>query len=180
MAKYEEQKPAGDSTKYLGNHTITTEAGHMIEVDNSPNDRRLHIYHASGTFIEIHDNGMRVSKIEGKDQEFINGEKNQLIKGDFFINVDGDVKMQVTGSLKHEVKGDYEIVTHGDFRVKSAGNHLQETCGDQRVQVNGKTSHRSSGDREEITGGSKRLFNSIHFRLVFTLVGAGFHDESAN
>jgi len=154
MAKYEEQKPGGDSSKYLGNHTYTTEAGHKIEVDNSPNDRRIHIYHASGTFIEIKDDGARISKIVAHDQQYIDDGKDERITGDFNLTVDGNVLVHVTGDMKTEVKGDYELVVHGDYRIKSAGNHFQETGGDERVQVNGKTSHRSTGDREHITGGN--------------------------
>jgi hypothetical protein len=156
MPTTDEVKPGGDSAKYLGNHVITFEAGHKIEIDNSPGDRRIHIYHASGTFIEIKDDGMRITKIEGKDQEYVNGQKDLSIKGgDFNISVDGNVLLHATGDLKHEVKGNYEIITHGDFRVKSAGNHFVEAGADQRVQINGKTSHRTSSDREEITGGAK-------------------------
>jgi hypothetical protein len=154
MATHNEQKPGGDKSKYLGNHVYTTEAGHMIEVDNSPGDRRIHIYHASGTFIEIKDDGARVSKIVQKDQEYNENGKDQKITGNFNLTIDGDVITHVTGNIKTEVKGDYELVVHGDYRIKSAGNHFQETGGDERVQVNGKTSHRSTGDREHITGGN--------------------------
>ena len=64
MATHNEQAPGGDKSKYLGNHVYTTEAGHMVEVDNSPGDRRIHIYHASGTFIEIKDDGARISNVQ--------------------------------------------------------------------------------------------------------------------
>lgn len=154
MAKHSEQQPGGDKAKYLGNHVHTTEAGHMIEIDNSPGDRRIHIYHASGTFIEIKDDGARISKIVAKEQEYLEDGKDQKITGNFNLTVDGDVLMHVTGLMRTEVKGDYELIVHGDYRVKSAGNHFQETGGDERVQVNGKTSHRSTGDREHITGGN--------------------------
>ena len=77
MATADEPAPGGKSAKYLGNHVTTTESGHKIEIDNSPGDRRLHIYHASGTFIEIKDDGMRISKIVAKDQEYVTGDKVQ-------------------------------------------------------------------------------------------------------
>jgi hypothetical protein len=154
MATHKEQAPGGDKAKYLGNHVESTECGHMCEIDNSPGDRRIHIYHASGTFIEITDDGARISKVVAKDQEYSEAGKDQKITGTFNLTVDGDVFVHITGSMKQEVKGDYELVVHGDYRIKSAGNHFQETGGDERVQVNGKTSHRSAGDREHITGGN--------------------------
>jgi len=156
MAKKKEQDPGGDKSQYLGNHSYTTEAGHKVEFDNTPGDRRIHIYHASGTFIEIKDDGARIAKNQGETQEWFNkGKVEKISGGDFNITVDGNAIMHVTGNLKHEVKGNYEIVTHGEFRVKSSGKHIIESGGDQRIQVNGKTSHRTSGDREEITGGKK-------------------------
>lgn len=155
MAEYKEQEPGGKKSEYLGNHTFTTEAGHIVEFDNTPGDCRIHIYHASGTFIEIKDDGAMISKVEGKTQEFNNNGRDQNINGDFNITVKGNVNMHVTGNFKQEVRGDYELITHGDYRVKSKAGHFHEVGGDQRVQVNGKTSHRSSGDRDETTGGVK-------------------------
>lgn len=150
---FNEKPPGGKKSEYLGNHVTCTEAGHIIEYDNTPGDRRIHIYHASGTCIEIHDDGARISKVQGLTQEFFNNGKHEKITGDFCLNIKGNVSMLVEGNYTQEIKGDYELVAHGSVKIKTAGNYLQETNGDQRVQINGKTSHRSSGDRETITGG---------------------------
>ena len=155
MPDYKEEVPGGKKSEYLGNHTFTTEAGHIVEFDNTPGDTRIHIYHCSGTFIEIKDDGAYISKVEGKTQEFNNNGRDQNINGDFNITVKGNVNMHVTGNFKQEVRGDYELITHGDYRVKSKAGHFHEVGGDQRVQVNGVTSHRTSGDRDETTGGVK-------------------------
>ena len=155
MADYKEEAPGGKKSEHLGNHTYTTEAGHVIEIDNTPGDCRIHIYHRGGTFIEVKDDGALIMKVEGKTQEFNNNGRDQNINGNFNITVKGNVDMHVTGNFKQEVGGDYELITHGDYRVKSKAGHFHEVGGDQRVQVNGVTSHRSSGDRDETTGGTK-------------------------
>jgi hypothetical protein len=155
MPDYKEEVPGGKKSEYLGNHTFTTEAGHVVEFDNTPGDTRIHIYHCSGTFIEIKDDGAMISKVEGKTQEFNNNGRDQNINGNFNITVKGDVNMHVTGNMKQEIRGDYELITHGDYRIKSKAGHFHEVGGDQRVQVNGVTSHRTSGDRDETTGGTK-------------------------
>lgn len=154
MAKIDEEVQGGKKSQYLGNHTITTESGHMIEVDNTPGDRRIHIYHASGTYMEIKDNGVRITNVEGNEQQFFNKGLEQVVTGKFDIIINGDAKMLVTGNMKQEVDGDYELVVRGDLRMKAGGKNVVEVGGDQRVQINGKTSHRTSGDRETITGGS--------------------------
>lgn len=148
----DEKKPGGDKAKYLGNHVITTEAGHKIEIDNSPGDRRIHVYHASGAFIEIQDDGARISKIINYDQEYVDGIKETVVHGRFSLTIDGDYEINVTGKMKIEA-GDFELVSHKDINLKSDGNTLQEHGGDQRVQVNGHTSHRTSKNRDVITGG---------------------------
>lgn len=148
----DEKKPGGDKAKYLGNHVITTEAGHKIEIDNSPGDRRIHVYHASGAFIEIQDDGARISKIINYDQEYVDGVKETVVHGRFSLTIDGDYEINVTGKMKIEA-GDFELVSHKDINLKSDGNTLQEHGGDQRVQVNGHTSHRTSKNRDVITGG---------------------------
>jgi hypothetical protein len=154
MAKIDEKKPGGKKSQYLGNHTYTTEAGHKFEFDNTPGDRRIHIYHASGTCIEIQDDGAFIYKAQKKTQEFHNDGKDEKITGNFNLVISGDVLVKVGGTYKIEAN-EIELVSHGEMRFKSGGKQLQEVGGDQRVQVNGKTSHRSSGDREEISGGNK-------------------------
>ncbi len=150
MAKLDEEEQGGKKSQYLGNHTITTESGHMIEIDNTPGDRRIHIYHASGTYMEIKDNGVRITNVEGNEQQFFNKGLEQVVTGKFDIIINGDAKMLVTGNMKQEVDGDYELVVRGDLRMKAGGKNIVEVGGDQRVQVNGKTSHRTSGDRETV------------------------------
>lgn len=155
MAKIDEIEQGGKKSEYTGNHVEVTESGHMIEYDNTPGDRRIHIYHASGTHMEIKDDGVRISKIEGKEQQFFNKGKDETVTGNFNLIINGDFLVKVTGTYKVEAAAFEMVTTSGDLNLKSAGNMLREVSGDERVQVNGKTSHRSSGDREEITGGKK-------------------------
>jgi hypothetical protein len=39
------------ASKYPYNKVISTEGGHVIEVDDTPNQERIHIYHKSGTYV---------------------------------------------------------------------------------------------------------------------------------
>lgn len=45
------------NASYPYNQVIETEAGHVIELDSTPNAERIHLYHKSGTYIEIDVNG---------------------------------------------------------------------------------------------------------------------------
>ena len=44
------------NAKYPYNKVIRTESGHVIELDDTPNFERIHLYHKSGTYIEINEN----------------------------------------------------------------------------------------------------------------------------
>ena len=167
MAKVDEIEQGGKKSEYTGNHVEVTESGHMIEYDNTPGDRRIHIYHASGTHMEIKDDGVRITKVEGKEQEFYNKGKDETVTGNFNLIINGDFIVKVTGTYKVEAAAFEMVTTSGDLNLKSAGNMLREVSGDERVQVNGKTSHRTSLDREEITGGKK--LDTINKELTQTV-----------
>ena len=56
---------------YPYNKVTETESGHIIEMDDTPGSERLHIYHKSGTFVEIDANGSMVRRIVGSSYEII-------------------------------------------------------------------------------------------------------------
>ena len=65
-----EPKTPYDS-KYPYNHSITSESGHSIELDDTPNAERVAITHRSGTFSEIHPDGSKVEKILNDNVQII-------------------------------------------------------------------------------------------------------------
>lgn len=169
MASWDQQEQGGKKTEYLGNHTYTTEAGHVIEIDNTPGDRRVHVYHASGTFIEIKDDGAMISTVKGRRQDFNDKGRDEVTTGEFNLTVAGAINIYCTGNVIQHVDGNYELNVGGDYKLKVGGNQLTEVLGDERKQVNGKASHRSSGDRDEITGGNKtETINREYFQSVGT------------
>lgn len=75
---------------YPKNHTYRSESGHLIEIDDSPGKERIHIYHKSGTFIEMHENGDIVTQHK-------NGWRS--VYGDDKLHVTGDVTWKIDGNL---------------------------------------------------------------------------------
>jgi hypothetical protein len=169
MASWDQQEPGGKKSQYLGNHTYTTEAGHVVEFDNTPGDRRVHIYHASGTFIEIKDDGAMITTAKGDRQDFNDKGKHEVVTGEFGLTVNGPINIYCTGNVIQHVDGNYELNVGGDLKVKVGGNELREVIGDQRTQVNGKTAHRTSDNRDEVTGGNKtETINREYFQSIGT------------
>jgi len=144
----------GKDPVYPKNHVTQTESGHAIEIDDTSENERIHIYHRTGTFCEIQDTGDRVTKIIGDDYEICVQDKNVLISGKCNITVTGDARLYVEGNMIQEVGGNYNLTVHGDMKTKINGNDVKEVAGDRSHQINGSETRRISGKRDFIVGGT--------------------------
>lgn len=86
--------------KYPYNKVLRTEGGHVIEIDDTPNFERIHIYHKSGTYIEIDETGRFTIKIEGNDFEVVAGNKELYVKGNVNVKVDGTYTVESSGNMR--------------------------------------------------------------------------------
>lgn len=85
--------------KYPYNKVIRTEGGHVIELDDTPNFERIHVYHKSGTYIEINEEGRMVTKAAG-DKFDITVKDNQVsIGGNATVEIKGNVNLTVGGTV---------------------------------------------------------------------------------
>jgi len=116
-----EQPQTAYKAEYPYNKVTQTESGHIIEIDDTPGCERIHIYHRSGTFIEIDANGTTVRKTKGSSYEII--EKNGYISviGDGNLSVKGSMKVFVGGDAVIEVEGDTNLKCLNDVTVQAAG-----------------------------------------------------------
>ncbi len=92
----------GYGAKYPHNKVIETSSGHLIEIDDTPDAERIHIYHKSGSFSEFHQDGTKVDKTE-KD-------KYTITLGKEYIAVTGDYKIEGGGG--------------SEFKINSTGGKL--------------------------------------------------------
>jgi hypothetical protein len=61
----------------------------VLELDNSSGKERINLQHKSGSFKEIHPDGVQVTKVKGKEYLIVEGDRNLLIKGNSNITVRG-------------------------------------------------------------------------------------------
>lgn len=99
--------------EYPFNRVIRTRSGHKIELDDTEGAERVHIYHASGTAIEMAPDGRLVIRNPGDSFEIVGGVKNIAVKG--------DVKVEVGGNLNASVKGQATIVSDSGITIQSQG-----------------------------------------------------------
>lgn len=95
------EKESAYAAKYPYNKTITTESGHVLELDDTPQAERIHVYHKSGSYVEIFPDGSIVTK-SAKDSVSVtmNDHAITVIKGDLQI---------VSNEGKIEIKSDNDI-----------------------------------------------------------------------
>lgn len=92
------EPPTPYDAKYPYNHVYESESGHVIEVDDTPNSQRLHWYHRSGTFTEIHPNGLEVNKIKKSQYNFIYEDYYNATKNSMNLDA-GDAFRLKTGTV---------------------------------------------------------------------------------
>jgi len=95
--------------QYPYNKVYESEGGHVIEVDDTPNNERLHWYHKAGTYVEIDKDGQRVSKVVGDDYEVVVKNKNVYVAGNINVTVKGNVNIAVDGTYTIESKGNMTL-----------------------------------------------------------------------
>lgn len=107
---------------------LETESGHVIEIDDTPSNERLRVYHKAGSYIEFKPDGSIVQKSvgtnsvshfihEGAIQEHIKRGVQEYIEKDSFRHVSGFFKITASGNL--EIVGDVKIT--GSLEASSKG-----------------------------------------------------------
>lgn len=168
------------NAQYPFNHVYESQAGHVVEYDDTPGSERMHWYHCSGTFDEIHPGGSQVHKVVGNAWDITLHDKMILVKGnasfntgktlkirmgqDLEIEVEGDAKMLVKGNMSTEVKGDCLQKVGGKFTMASESNMVLVA---PRIDFNPEGENASSYNtfldkaRELVNGLMEKLSNSV-------------------
>ena len=99
------EKETKYAAKYPFNKTVTTESGHVLELDDTPKAERIHVYHKSGSYVEIFPDGSIVTKsVKDSTSVTIDDHSISVIKGD----------LQIVAN-----EGKIEIVADGDINLVS-------------------------------------------------------------
>lgn len=107
--------------EYPYNKVTQTESGHIIELDDTPGCERIHIYHKSGTYVEIDSNGSIIKRTKGSSYEIIDRNGKIAISGEADISVNGACNIFVGNDANIEVEGDTNITCHNDITAQAGG-----------------------------------------------------------
>ena len=124
---------------YPYNHVHQTESGHIIEMDDTPQWERLHWYHRTGTFTEIHPTGIKVDKIVNNYYNIILGAKYTHIEASDYTTIDGSQEVFIQGSKQDKIEGDYSVaVKKGRFNVNNPLGPISFEGLDVTIKATGK------------------------------------------
>lgn len=125
-------------TRYPYNQAIVTPAGHRFELDNTPENERINIYHKSGTYITIMPNGDVLNKTVGSEYTFIKGRKNEIVTESSNIKVLGNCNLDIDGTWNVKAaQANFDIPI-----IKQAGEYY---CNEQYVLGTKWTTHIHNG-----------------------------------
>ena len=99
-----------------------------VSQSRSPGRERIHVYHKSGTFNEIHPDGTTVTKIVKDNYTAILGDETLSIKGKVFVQVVGDTSIQVDGNTQLQFGGDVDANIDGKLSL-TVGNGIEVAGG---------------------------------------------------
>jgi len=123
---------------YPFNNVIEYKSGHVIEIDDTEDAERLHIYHKSGTMHEVHPDGKQVSRIEGERYTVVAGEDNLHVKGNCNITVGDHLNIGVDDGRVIIYAGENtHIITGGDTKIGTQGNTTITSGTGSRMHMDG-------------------------------------------
>jgi hypothetical protein len=138
---------------YPDNQVIETASGHVIELDDTEGAERVHIYHKSGTFIEMFPDGKLVQRVEGSSTSITISDNNILVEGNQNIRVKGNEEVQIDGVQEIKVGGNVNLDCGGHVNIKAAsgvdidgggslagvvtGNHICHYTGSPHGSISG-------------------------------------------
>lgn len=111
-------------------HATESESGHVIELDDTPDHERVHIFHRAGSFVEMHPDGKVVHKSVGDDYEICMKDKNLSVKGNLDISAEGTLNIHCSGNINivanNAVNVDGDVIVTGDVIASgiSLVNHV--------------------------------------------------------
>jgi hypothetical protein len=136
--------------EYPYNKVIQTRSGNTIEMDDTPGKERLHVYHNSGTYIEINNEGRVIIKTVTDSFDITQNNKTIFAGKDIDVIADGNITLQAAGGIKVKAPGGITMVQGSLYSIESIGSKSGATG--VFSTPTGQTVHVNNGTVTRITG----------------------------
>lgn len=130
------QPASAYNARYPFNKVEESESGHVFEIDDTPDNERIHTYHRSGTFEETDKNGTNVKRIVGDSYEIIDRNGYIYIQGAASLTVAGDIDILAQSNANIKIYGNVKLDVHGNAETNISGNHTTNVGGSYKVKAN--------------------------------------------
>ena len=124
------------NAQYPYNKVFGSEAGHAIEIDDTPGAERLNWGHRSGSFNEIGPDGTTVTKIVGDGYTIVDKDGYILIEGVANVHVAGNCNVIIMSDTNLTMHGRISMDIHNDVDV-NIGGRLSLSVGEGIYARNG-------------------------------------------
>jgi hypothetical protein len=133
---------------YPYNKSMTTESGHIIELDDTLGAERIALEHRSGTFYEIHPDGSQVTRIVNDNYTVVAKDNKLIVGGDVDVSIEkGNVRIAVaTGNADIYVAGHTDLMVDGNVNATVGGDVTANITGLVDAQIGGTLNANVVGD----------------------------------
>lgn len=172
-------EPATTSQPGYPNVKSMRVANNFIEVDGTPGQARIQMYHGSGAYLEFGATGQLNLVAKGARREWTKGQKVEVVTAKSVLYVGGDEHREVKGSAKWIYNSAFEQRIRRDFDLLVQGNQTYEVSGRRTVTIGGVDKRIASfvddtslGDRNMGTMGNKEEIITGAYGLTIANVNA--------
>lgn len=142
------------NAKYPFNNVYESESGHVIEYDDTPTAERLHFYHRSGTFREMHPDGKQVDKAVNDRYDLSKGNANYAAEKSVNVTAKEELRAHAANAMILESGsemcqdsgGDRSIFVGGNSNTRIKKNVYTVIDGDVRILIKGNLNVAVEGD----------------------------------
>ena len=159
------------NASYPKNQVYESEAGHVMEYDDTAGSERIHQRHRTGTSYEIDASGNKVEIIKGESYRLLSNKEQVQIQGQSDITIDGrhklfinktqtlnnhyDIQVGANANINiqvddgdvniHTVKGKINMNAGGDYNLKVGGNYTVSVAGNTTETIEGTKTSNTTG-----------------------------------
>jgi len=142
--------------QYPYNNVTQTEAGHIIEYDDTAGFERISQTHSSGTTSDIINDGSKIDTIVGDGYTVYNKNNTVYIVGNCNITANGDINVKCEGNYVLDVEGDLIYNVNGKIITKTNSDSITEILGKREINI-GSTDLLKVKDSQTIEVGDDML-----------------------
>ena len=141
------------NAEYPYNKVYQSEAGHAMELDDTPGAERLSIFASPGSFVEYDHNGTLVDHVvgdrfvqssrnvysitSGNETQYIAGDTNLYVKNGSTVNIEGECNVIVNNNVNLTIAGNYSTVVKGNYNLDVIGDRFERIAGNSDIQIGG-------------------------------------------